>query len=698
MFYESFSFTGPRAVPNDDFADAIVLSNKVHTLKSANWAGTREQGEPGGPGGKPFDQTLWWKYIPPESGTLVVYSADYWDYNLWKGLPKLNERLTDGSGVNRVRVEAGESYYFQVQAPDPSYGGVGIILNGDIPNDRFQNATELRENEVFAGYIRAELSAWYSWVAPYDGMAELSAVAIVETLPLMITLYRGSSAAALQPVSERRFSVRAGESYYVQVNSSRYEDWPFRIQISSRSASVPNDDFAQAEMLSGLSFSSRRTLNDATSELKEPMHLAGPQKSIWWRYKAPDNGAVLTFNVSSTPAGEAVAAIYKGATFEELIPLSDSGPDIPIALRPNEEIKIAVAARAEATGEILLTGSVVAGPDTRLPQTIIFPPIGDVLGASAPVKLNGRADSGLPLEYFVDEGPAFVEGDFLRLSGSGSVFVRARQRGNANYRAAVGVGHRFAVRKRAQEITFDPVDVTAEPIKLRASSSSGLPVSFEVVNGSATLANDSTLVDVDEGPITIRAQQGGNADFYPATPVIQTFVAKRVPQRLEILRGPEQTTAKAFAPNANTTIDSRSTEQFAAAIAEAGSEIELFGMADSLLPVSLRVVSGPGALSGNVLRISGRGEIVVEATQPGDSIFRPASATRILTIGRPLLSARMMDSRLLLSWPNGYSTFRLEAAEVLDGPWVEVPLVSGETSEKLVERRGNKMFFRLKQR
>ena len=55
----------------------------------------------------------------------------------------------------------------------------------------------------------------------------------------------------------------------------------------------------------------------------------------------------------------------------------------------------------------------------------------------------------------------------------------------------------------------------------------------------------------------------------------------------------------------------------------AGS-LTLSSVADSGLPVSFTVVSGPGTLVGHQLVFSGPGEIKVRADQPGDAIFLPA--------------------------------------------------------------------------
>jgi streptogramin lyase len=57
-----------------------------------------------------------------------------------------------------------------------------------------------------------------------------------------------------------------------------------------------------------------------------------------------------------------------------------------------------------------------------------------------------------------------------------------------------------------------------DPIVLEATASSGLPVSYTVTSGNATL-NGNLLSPAGVGPLTVQAAQAGNASYAPATPV-----------------------------------------------------------------------------------------------------------------------------------------------------------------------------------
>ena len=51
-----------------------------------------------------------------------------------------------------------------------------------------------------------------------------------------------------------------------------------------------------------------------------------------------------------------------------------------------------------------------------IPQRIIFPKLSDVKASVKKISLNGTADSGLPVYYYVKEGPAEIKGDKLVLT------------------------------------------------------------------------------------------------------------------------------------------------------------------------------------------------------------------------------------------------------------------------------------------
>ena len=79
--------------------------------------------------------------------------------------------------------------------------------------------------------------------------------------------------------------------------------------------------------------------------------------------------------------------------------------------------------------------------------------------------------------------------------------------------------------QRTQSITFDPIEdqsTSAISFELNATSSSGLPITYEV-EGPATLDGNTLLLDRTVGTVTITSSQEGDDTFFAATPVERTF-------------------------------------------------------------------------------------------------------------------------------------------------------------------------------
>lgn len=69
----------------------------------------------------------------------------------------------------------------------------------------------------------------------------------------------------------------------------------------------------------------------------------------------------------------------------------------------------------------------------------------------------------------------------------------------------------------ANKLTNDP------PFGISASASSGLGVSFSVLSGPATISGSTITLTGSSGTVTIRASQGGNANYNAASTVDQSF-------------------------------------------------------------------------------------------------------------------------------------------------------------------------------
>ncbi|TXK47434.1 T9SS type A sorting domain-containing protein [Pontibacter qinzhouensis] len=107
----------------------------------------------------------------------------------------------------------------------------------------------------------------------------------------------------------------------------------------------------------------------------------------------------------------------------------------------------------------------------------------------------------------------------------------ATQSGSYTVRATVGCpgpmsdAVRVTTAKQEQAITFATIPdktVGDAPFALAASTSSGLPVSYTLVSGPATLAGNVVTV-TGEGTVTVKALQDGNEAYSPAPEVTTSF-------------------------------------------------------------------------------------------------------------------------------------------------------------------------------
>ncbi|WP_181305742.1 S8 family serine peptidase [Rufibacter sp. XAAS-G3-1] len=262
-----------------------------------------------------------------------------------------------------------------------------------------------------------------------------------------------------------------------------------------------------------------------------------------------------------------------------------------------------------STGFDFMTGygfvqadAAVATAGTKANQTITFLEIPDrKITDPRKIKLEAYSTSNLPVEFTVLQGPAYVEGDSLVITGRGVVRIKAAQWGNPEFRPAMEVIQEFVVEGVAQTISFGPLpDVTygVGPIPLVATSTSGLPVVFRVVTGVARIVNNLLIVE-GTGKITVMATQPGNSIYEAAPSVTQTFTVSKATQTISFAPIPDKTLGDA--------------------------PFMLEASATSGLPVTFTVLQGPAKVSGNMVTLHGTGKVRIKATQYGNGVFAPAS-------------------------------------------------------------------------
>ncbi len=245
--------------------------------------------------------------------------------------------------------------------------------------------------------------------------------------------------------------------------------------------------------------------------------------------------------------------------------------------------------------DIMLTGT-----GSLFAQAITFTNPGAHTFGDAPFALAATGGaSGNPVTFSIVSGSATVSGNMLTITGAGSVAVRASQAGNASYSAAPDVDVTFSVAKATQTISFTNPGFRTfgdAPFGLVASGGgSGNAVTFSVISGPATVSGN-TLSIIGAGSVTVRAVQAGNANYFAATDVEETFAVARAAQIISFTN-----------PGAHVFGDA----PFALVATGGGS-----GEA-----VTFSVVSGPASVSGDMLTLSGAGSVTVRASQAGNANY-----------------------------------------------------------------------------
>ena len=167
-----------------------------------------------------------------------------------------------------------------------------------------------------------------------------------------------------------------------------------------------------------------------------------------------------------------------------------------------------------------------------VPQTINFPMMGNKTYGDAPFVPTASASSGLPVAFTVVSGPATINAqtNLLTIIGTGVVTLIANQPGDNTYDTAAPVTRSFTVNKAPQTITFAPLpnqNFGVVPIQLSATASSGLPITFTIVSGPATI-NGFLLTLTGVGTVTVGSIQNGDTNFLAATSLNRSFCSSVV--------------------------------------------------------------------------------------------------------------------------------------------------------------------------
>ena len=159
------------------------------------------------------------------------------------------------------------------------------------------------------------------------------------------------------------------------------------------------------------------------------------------------------------------------------------------------------------------------------------------------VSFNDDVNNSWPVQWEKVSGPGSItfsnatsRNTSATFSSNGTYVLRFRSHDNNTYAAnntymtmedfvTVTIGGDGPVQQN-QTISFSSISnklTTDNPFNIFATASSGLPVSFSILSGPATIAGNTISLTGQEGIVIIRASQSGNNDYYPASSQTQSF-------------------------------------------------------------------------------------------------------------------------------------------------------------------------------
>ncbi|HVU33354.1 MAG TPA: Ig domain-containing protein [Opitutaceae bacterium] len=175
-------------------------------------------------------------------------------------------------------------------------------------------------------------------------------------------------------------------------------------------------------------------------------------------------------------------------------------------------------------------------PSTKTDQTLTFvsPTSGVIVGQ--PIQLGAISSAGLPITYSVVSGDATINGSTLTPLSTAPLIVRASAAGNDTYNPTTNDVNFGSPQTAQQSIQVGSIggDVTANtPVALAASSRSGMPVTYTVVSGPATISGN-TLTFTGTGTVTVRVSQSGSNTVSAASDATVTFTAHPIPRLVDV--------------------------------------------------------------------------------------------------------------------------------------------------------------------
>jgi hypothetical protein len=476
--YEFSLVSSQISARNDAYGNAQLLTGSAGAVAGDNSGATKEIGEPNHANDR-GGASVWYQWTAPVSG-LVTFDTFGSNFDTLLGVYTGNVVSvlstvagSDNAGVStqsRVTFDAKLNTTYYIVVDGKSIGlepGTGlprsqsgfIQLNwSNLPppvNDHFgdsQLLTGMSGSATGRNTVASKeggepnhvgnpggVSIWYQWTAPET--AKVTFNTFGSDFNTLVGLYTGTSVNSLTSVSTNddvggltqsrvTFNALAGTTYRIAVDGSvgvPGSVTPFTGNLVLSwfpELDGGNDNFAQAQTLSGNSGSVAGTNAGATKESGEPQH-AGDSggRSLWHSWTAPFSGPVLL--TTSGSDFDTLLAVYTGASVNALtLVAANDDSSHPDNLGHILTSSLTFTATAGTTYKIAVDGSggrfgnfaLRWGPEAKISGQVLF--LSGVCGSDKKVSLLLSGEDTRAVSF---TGSGTYTFEHLRVGGNYSV-------------------------------------------------------------------------------------------------------------------------------------------------------------------------------------------------------------------------------------------------------------------------------------
>jgi subtilisin family serine protease len=422
---------GPEepSLPNDNFADRILLAGLPVGTTGSNIGATQEVGEPGQSG--PIN-SVWWTWTAPTNETVNINTIGsnfdtYLSVFTGDDLPNLTlvGQNDDGGGklasLVSLNTTAGQTYQIAVDGWASNTGQIALnFVVAPPPNDNFANASALTgETTTTTGSNRGATgevgeptqsgvtnSAWWYWTAPTTEIYNIDTRG--SNFDTFLSVYEGSDLPNLTLRGQNddgagnlaslvSLDATAGTTYRLAVDG--YSSGTGQIQLNVAPLAPPNDDFVNRIALTGDSANSTGTNIGATEEVGEPAQ-SGPINSAWWSWTATSSGFFQVDTIGSN--SDTYLSIFDGPAVDNLTLIGrddDAGGNLAslvnVNATPGTTYQLAVDGWSNRTGPINLNIAPTAPPNDNFANRITL--TGDTVNATGS-NIRATGETGEPYQ------------------------------------------------------------------------------------------------------------------------------------------------------------------------------------------------------------------------------------------------------------------------------------------------------------